>query len=211
MPLCGKVRRRLGAVLFMVLVAGMFLGSLHAARRTPRKVRIGGIRPVMSFSKICVEGLVASRTRILDDGTRFFLLADETGTLPLFLYHGSAAGDLQVGSMIAATGHLGLGTDDQACLRVPDAGHIEVLGQAEPTLVHGRVIELSAPPPGSRAPCRMVLDRPEGRIDVVHWFAPPPEVAAGDRIEARGTLGFYRGRMQLKVRDEEDIRIQADG
>jgi DNA/RNA endonuclease YhcR with UshA esterase domain len=204
----GKVFERLRTAGCITLVIGMFLGSLYAGRRTPRKIRIAEIRPLMSFSKVSVQGMVASAARILNDGTGFCLLADETGSLPLFINRVSGGEDLRAGSCITATGCLGLGTGNRACLRVPDADHIDTLQKAVQTCIRGRVIRQSAPPLDSRAPYRMLLERPEGRIEAVHWFRPKLKIAAGDRVEVKGTLGFYRGRLQVKVRDAGDIRLQ---
>ena len=206
----GKARRRLRTAAFITVVSVMFMGSLRAGRQQPRTVHIGEIRPVMSFSKVCVQGVAAS-VRSLNDGTRYCLLADETGSMPMFLNGASGSGNVTTGSRVAVTGHLGLAVGNRVCLRVPDAGHVDVLEDEEPVTVRGRVVEYRIPPPGSRAPCRLVLEHPAGRMELVHWFLPQLEIAAGDRVEARGTLGMYRGRMQLRIRDAGEIHPQPEG
>jgi hypothetical protein len=206
----GKALRRLRTAGFIAMVSGMFLGSLHAGRRQPREILIDEIRPCMSFSRVCVQGLVASGVRVLNDGTRFFVLADGTGSLPVLLNAASGSDKLQPGSRIAATGHLGVAVRNRRCLRVPDAGHIKRLEDAATVTVRGRVIEWTAPPPGSRAPYRLVLEHSGGRMEVVHWFKPRLDAATGDQIEAEGVLGIYRGRTQLKVHDAGGIRFQPD-
>jgi len=205
-----KVLKRLRTAVFIIVVSGIFLGSLHASRREPRVIRIGEIKPVMSFSRVCVQGIVMSGARILNDGTRLCIITDETGSLPLFLYRASGGEDLRAGSRIAATGRLAMGSGSRMCLRVPDVDHIEVLEEGRPTTVRGKVVELSSPPRDSRAPYRLLLERPGGRMEVVHWFQPQLEVVAGDQIEAEGTLGLYQGRMQIKVNDAGNIRLQPE-
>ena len=48
-------------------------------------------------------------------------------------------------------------------------------------------------------------------MEVIHWFAPTHQVDVGARVEAEGVLGFYKGRIQLKVRAAEDIRLYPEG
>ena len=96
-------------------------------------------------------------------------------------------------------------------MRVPRPGQINVLENAAPTIVRGQVAEVWSPPSDSRAPYRIILDRPEGRLEVVHWFAPEHQVAVGDRVDVKGTIGFYKGRMQLKVRHPGDVRLYPEG
>jgi len=203
--------KRLRTAAFILVVSGLLLVSLYTSHREPPLVRIGEIKPVMNFSTVRVQGVLESDARQLQSGSVLYMIADETGSLPVFI-NPVPAGDLPAaGSRVAATGHLSVGAGNQARMRVHDAGQIKVLGKLPPTIVCGQVSKVWSPPPDSRAPYRITLARPEGSLEVVHWFTPEHQVAVGDRLEAKGNLGSYKGRLQLKVRKAGDIRLQPEG
>ena len=206
-----KAVKRLRTTLFVLVVSGLSLASLYASRRESSLVRIGDIKPIMNYSTVRVQGILESEARALRDGTVLYLLADETGSLPVFLNRAPEGKLPKAGSRVAATGRLSVSADNRMSMRVHGPGQIEVLENATPTIVRGRVAEVWSPPPDSRAPYRIILDRPEGRMEVVHWFMPEHQVVVGARVEVKGTLGFYKGRMQLKVRAAEDIRLHPEG
>ncbi len=211
MSLRGKAIKRFRSVAFMVVVSGVFLASLYTSRREPPLVRIGEIKPAMNFSTVRVQGILESDARRLRGGSVFCRIVDETGSLPVFLNR-APAGELPgAGSYVAATGRLGTDAEGRATMRVHDAGQIEILESTAPTIVRGQVSKVWSPPPDSRAPYRISLARPEGPLEVIHWFAPECQVAVGDRLEAKGILGSYKGRLQLKVRRAADIRLQPEG
>ena len=206
-----KAVRRLRTTAFVITVCGLSLASLYASRREPPLVRIGELKPIMNFSTVRVQGVLKSKAHELQDGAVLYLIADETGSLPVFSSHAPEGKLPKAGSRVAATGRLSVSADNRMSMRVHGPGQIEVLENATPTIVRGRVAEVWSPPPDSRAPYRIILDRPEGRMEVVHWFMPEHKVAVGARVEVKGTLGFYKGRMQLKVRAAEDIRLHPEG
>jgi len=210
MPRRSKTTRRLRTVSFIAVVSGLLLASLYTSRQKPPLVRIGEIKPVMNFSTVRVQGVLESDARTLRDGAMLYLIADETGSLPIFS-RAPVEESPKAGNWVVATGRLSVGAGNQARMTVQDAGQIEVLGKPAPTIVRGQVSKVWTPPSDSRAPYRIVLARPEGPLEVVHWFAPEHQVAVGDRLEAKGSLGFYKGRMQLKVRKAGDIRLHPDG
>lgn len=188
------------------MVAGLSLASLYASRREPPLIRIGGIKPVMNFSTVRVQGFLESTPRALQDGVLFFRIADESGALSVFLHRAAAEPLPPSGSRLAVTGRLSVGPGRQMSLRVKNSGQIERLEAGGPSTVEGRVAGVWTPPPDSRAPYRIFLERPEGRLEVIHWFAPARLTEVGERIEAKGVVGFYKGRMQIKVREAGDIR-----
>jgi hypothetical protein len=206
-----KSIKRLRTTAFVITVSALSLATLYAKRREPALVRIGEIKPHMNFSTVCVQGLLESEARVLRDGTILYLIADETGSMPAFLSRAPNGKLPRAGSRVAATGVLRRGGGGQVSMRVQGPGQIKVLGNAAPSIVAGLVVEVESPPPGSRAPYRIILDRPAGRIEVVHWFAPEQQASVGERVEATGTLGFYNGRMQLKVRKIGDIQRHPEG
>jgi hypothetical protein len=206
-----KAVKRLRALAFIFVVSGLSLASLYASRREPPLVRIGEIKPIMNFSTVRVQGFLESEARTLRDGAVLYLLADESGSLPVFLHCALEGIPLRVGTRVSATGYLRPGAGNQVSMRVPRPGQITVLENAAPTSVRGQVAEVWAPPPDSRAPYRIILDRPEGRVEVVHWFAPEHRVAVGDRVDVQGTIGFYKGRMQLKVSHPGHLRLYPEG
>lgn len=211
MPHPVKTIKRLRAAAFVVVVSGLSLAALYANRREPAFVRISEIRPVMNFSTVRVQGVIESEARVLRDGTVLFLVADETGSLPVFLNRSSAELLPRAGNRVDVTGVLNRSAGNLVSMRVHRPGQIEVLEENVPISVRGQVVEVRSPPPDSRAPYRLILDRPEGRVEVIHWFAPEQQAAVGERVEVQGTIGFYRGRMQIKVRAPGNIRYSPEG
>lgn len=209
MPRRSKTIRRFRTVSFIAVVFGLLLASLYTSRREPPLVRIGEIKPVMNFSTVRVQGVLESDARALRDGAVLYLIADETGSLPIFSRAFSEELP-KAGSWVVATGRLSVGAGNQVRMHVHDAGQIEVLGKPAPTIARGQVSKVWSPPPDSRAPYRITLARPEGPLEVVHWFTPEHQVAVGDQLEVKGTLGSYKGRLQLKVREAEDIRLYSE-
>ena len=206
-----KAVRRFRATAFVIMVSGLSLASLYASRREPPLVRIGEIKPVMNFSTVRVQGIIESEARALRDGVVLYFITDETGSLPVFLNRAPEGKLLKAGSRVAATGCLSVGAGNRVSMRVQDPGQIEVLEHTAPTTVRGQVAEVWSPPSDSRAPYRIILNRPEGRLEVVHWFAPDHQVVVGDRVEVKGAIGFYKGRMQLKVREAGDVHLYPEG
>lgn len=194
-----------------LVLTGLFLFNLHWARREPTLVRIGEIAPIMNFSKVRVEGVLKSDARTLRGGAVLYLIADETGSLPVFLNRSPSEKLHQAGSRISATGRLSIGTGNQVRLRVHDVRQIKMLEGATPTVVRGRVREVRPPPPDSNAPHKIILTTASGELEVVHWFNPAQKVAVGDQLEVKGAVGYYKGRLQLKVTTAGDIRLQAGG
>lgn len=196
---------------FGIVLVAAFLFNLYLVRREPPLVRIADIRPIMNFSRVRVEGVLKSNARMLRSGTVLYTISDESGTLPVFLNSAPAGKLPKAGSHMSVTGRLSIGAGNQIRMRAHDALQIVVLETAAPTLVRGHVVEVRPPPPDSNAPHKIIMARPEGPIEVIHWFKPNYQVAVGDELEAKGTIGFYNGRMQIKVQNAGDIRLQSDG
>ena len=174
-------------------------------------VRIGEIKPIMNFSKVRVQGVLKADTRALRDGTVLYLLADESGTLPVFLNRTPEGQLPRAGCRIRATGRLNVGAGNQVRMRVQDARQIVVEEAARASVVAGQVVDVWRSPQESNAPHKIILSTSGGSLEVVYWFAPEQQVAVGDQIEVKGFLGFYKGRKQLKVRKRSDIRRQPEG
>lgn len=208
MTLGRKTIRRLRTAAFVVVVSVLFLASLFASRRAAPLVRIGEIKPCMNLSIVRVQGILEADISRLQGGSMLIRVADETGSLPVFLDRARSGVLPEAGCGIDATGQLRVDAGNRASMRVHDPRRINILEKISPAVVCGRVSEVSEPPPDSRAPYRIVLDRPEGPLDLVHWFPPENQVVAGDRLEAEGILGFYNGRKQLKVDSPANIRLQ---
>ncbi len=155
--------------------------------------------------------MLKSDARMLRGGAVLYLIADETGSLPVFLTHAPEGKLPQAGCHISATGRLNVGTGNQLRMRVRKAGQMVVQKAAPSIVVYGQVSEVWLPPLDSRAPRKIILTTSNGSLEIVHWFVPEQEVTAGALLEVRGTLGFYKGRKQLKVRKPSDIRPQSEG
>ena len=198
--------KRLPAAAFVLAVTLLSLTALDAARRPPRRVQVGGIRPYMNFTAVRLRGLVTRPPQRLEDGKVLLFMADETGSLPVFLDYGSPETLPPAGCPVTVAGRLNVGPDWRSVLRVKDTAQLSIMDEAPPVSVRGRVLEVCPPPPGSRAPYRIVLEGAGGRLEAVHWFTPPRRLQAGEDIEVRGCLDLYRKRIQVRIADEADIR-----
>ena len=193
------------------VLVSLFLLNLQWIHREPTLVRIGEITPAMNFSKVRVQGVLKSDARALRGGDVLYLIADETGSLSVFLNCVPVEKLPEAGSPIAVTGRLSVGAGNQVRMRVHDAGQINVLESARPSIVRGQVAGIWAPPSDSNAPYKITLTFSGGSLEVVHWFVPEQQVTVGDSLEVEGTLGFYKGCRQLKVQNPSDIRLQPEG
>ena len=205
-----KRHQRLRTIGFLCGIAVLLTASLHARFREPPTVRIHEIEPWMSFSTVCVKGILETGALKMRDGSLLYMLADETGSLPVFIDASTISQRPAAGNVVVVTGRLGLASGSRASLRVRDEDGITVMNEVFPATVRGTLCEVRSPPPGSRAPYRLILERSEGRMELIHWFDPDYQVSAGDRVEAAGTLGFYRGRKQLKINRSRDLRCYPD-
>lgn len=209
------------------LAAAVFLGLLwfqaHRSRQTPPLIQIGAITPRMNFSAVRVEGVLEADARRLGNGAVFYAINDGTGILPVFLEDGSGAMLARRGSRVAATGYLGVGAGNDIRLRVRSVDRLAVeVGKVpsgdsvfatitrdlkgERIVVCGRVRNVWAPKPGSRAPHRIVLEDASGSMDVVHWLDEAPAVKVGDVLRISGSVDVYRNRVQIRVWDAGGIR-----
>lgn len=77
--------------------------------------------------------------------------------------------------------------------------------------VSGRVIRVFAPPAESRAPWRVELEEDGARATIVYWTDVASTLgetvpAVGERWEAKGTVGLYREKLQVQIRNGSDLR-----
>jgi DNA/RNA endonuclease YhcR with UshA esterase domain len=201
-----RSKKQLRRVSLGGLLLGLFLLNLYMVRREPPLLQMGEIKPIHNFSRVRVQGLLKTDARILRGGSLFYLLVDETGSLPLFLDRAPEGKLPKAGSTIEATGRLRVGSGHQISMHVHDPKWIKITEQKSVFVtVRGQVQAVWNPPPDSNAPHRITLERPEGRIEIVFWFPLSLPIKVGDQLEATGRLGFYNGRMQLKVRDPQKI------
>jgi RecJ-like exonuclease len=72
--------------------------------------------------------------------------------------------------------------------------------------VSGRISEIweSA---GKRAPQTLILRDDSAALEIVHWLKSPPPVEVGASIECTGTVGLYRGRLQLRLWTSKDLQV----
>lgn len=203
--------QRLKAILFLAVVAVLFASSLYSGLQEPPSVKIGGITPRMGFKKVCVRGILESDAFTLQDRSVCCMLVDGTGSIPVFVDPEHDAAGLAAGTPVVITGHLNAAVDGRAGIRVDAGGAIRESELLAPVRIRGCVADVYETPPGSRRPGRIILNRAEGRIELVHWYPLELKVDPGDELEAEGALEVYRGRLQLKVRRAGDIRLHHDG
>ncbi len=217
-----KAIKRLRTAVVAVAITGLFLASLGANLREPPLVRIGEIKPIMNFSTVRVQGVLESDVRQLRGGSVLYMVNDGTGKLPVFLVQAPDGKLPTAGSRITVEGYLGIGTGNELRMRVQSADRIAVAAEAfisdlklsditaeqdgARMTVYGRVSMVWNPRPGSKAPHKIVLADPSGSLEVIHWFEPDLQVEVGDELEIFGTVDLYKGRVQLKVWDADDIR-----
>ncbi len=206
----------------VVALGGLFLLHLYAVHRELPLVRIGEITPMMNFASVRVEGVLESDARRIRSGSLLYVVNDGTGTIPVFFDRSAGEKLPKAGTRVLVVGSLGVGAGNKVRL---SGQSIKLLPGAvetkEPRLklsditpeqqgarmtVCGRVSKVWNPRPGSKAPHRIVLSDSSGSLDVVHWFVPELQVAVGDELEIRGTVGVYDGKVQLKVWQAEDIQ-----
>jgi DNA/RNA endonuclease YhcR with UshA esterase domain len=189
-------------------------------------VRIGSITPLMNFTTVRVEGLLASDARMLKGGSVFYQVNDGTGILPVFL-NGVAVGDLpKAGSAMDVEGSLSVGSGNNIRMRVLSSEQVHV--SVPPTLikrsgeiefsqitpeqkghqltVRGRVSHVWVPSSESRAPYKIILEDSSGVLEVIHWFKPERRVGVGTELQISGVVDLYRGKLQLKVGAPSAIR-----
>ena len=228
---CGmRLEKRVGLkwnrfVVFSVVAVGLFLGYLNYSIRKPELVRIGTLSPWKNFSTIRIQGVLTSDAQKLRNGTIIYAVDDGTGTIFVFANTPAEASLPKAGSRVSAVGSLGIGAGKGIRLRMRKGEHVIVI--AEPVAeefvsgfnladitadqagtrrtVYGRVSTMWNPRADSRAPYKVVLADSSGTLDVVHWLKRVPDITVGDAIEVTGTIEVYRGRVQLKLGDRDDI------
>ena len=203
--------------------------NTRSVRREPPTIHVGEISPRMNFSVVRVRGVLESAPRRLGDGTVLYLVDDGTGTMPVFLGQAPSGNLPKPGSRIAATGVLSVGAGNNIRMRVRSPGDVMVESGELPLkflsgfklseitaeqhgsriTVYGMVSRIWHPAAGSKAPHKIMLSDPGGSLEVVHWFKPEHAIAPGDELEIHGTVDLYKGRVQLKVWEANDIRSFA--
>ncbi len=210
-----------------VSIAGLFIASLGASLREPPLIRIGEIKPTMGLSTVRVKGVLESDARPLRGGSVFYMVNDGSGRLPIFLAQPPAGKLPMAGSRIVAEGTLGLGTGHALRMNIQFSDQISVMPEkfisdfklsdvtveqdGERMTAYGRVAKVWHPGVGSKAPHRIILSDPSGSLEIVHWFEPSWPVEVGDRLDVRGSVDLYKGRVQLKIWQPQDIRPYSGG
>lgn len=209
---------------FLIATGALMVIHVHGRNRVPPLVEIGDISPRMNFSTVRVEGVLADNARPLRDGVGFYAIDDGTGTLAVFLADAPPGLLRKAGSRVSATGSLAIGAGPQIRLRVASADCMVFLdpsGQApshglaaitverkgERVTVRGRVARSWHPPPGSKAPRKLVLRDDAGTLDAIYWLDEPIPAAVGDDVEVRGSIDDYKGTVQLRIWRAEDVRV----
>lgn len=222
-PLTSRTLLRAGAVLLLML--GL-MAVFHGINRRPRRlIAIGDIKPYMNFRKVRVDGELVKPARLLPSGSVLYVLNDGTGQLAVFapvpenrIFYAAGTRLRAVGSLRAGAGHnIRLQASRVEPIDVPDAAFwsevrladIRADKAGDTVTVYGRVSKVWKPEAGSKAPHKVVLEDPGGRLAVIHWLDDPPGLKPGDVVEVTGRVQVYDGAVELRVYDESSIQLQG--
>ena len=78
--------------------------------------------------------------------------------------------------------------------------------QGERITVAGEIGDIWEPA-GKRAPHTLILRDDSGALEIVHWLQHPTRVGIGDSVKCTGTVGLYRGRLQLRLWARRDLLV----
>lgn len=216
----------LRVVALVVAVVGLFLLHLHARMAELPLVKVSEINPCMNFAAVRVQGVLLEDVRRLKRGTLLYRIDDGTGVLTVLLERAPEQCWAQAGRPIEVEGTLTVDSADTVRLRVRSPDHVKLDGVTGAEVCHtvvelgdvaacrrharivvaGNVSEIRRPRPGSRAPHKMILSEGEDTLEVVYWAEQPGPWLRNDRLEVFGTVSRYKGRLQLKVGDLQDIQ-----
>lgn len=223
---CGvRIKNPLKPIVFFlgVLICAVFV-SRALRQREPRLIKVSEIKPYMNFRKVRIEGRLIEPARELKSGALFYLVHDGSGQLPVFAPASEEPLLPWKRAMVSASGSLRVGVGNNRSLQASSVSLVEGDGveieqgaglnlsqitaeqEGETIVVNGVVSWLWEPKPGSKAPHKIVLEDPSGRIDIIHWLEKPPELEQGEPLEVTGIVQIYRGRLELKVLDEDWIK-----
>ncbi len=199
----------------------LFFFQNHKKISEHPRVKIGKISARMNFSTIRVQGILEVDARPFRNGSVLYIVNDGTGTLPIFFNEPSPREPSQAGQKISAIGTLSVRADHEIRMQaqqvliepeVEDWGDAFKLSEittekrGERMTAQGRVSRVWKSPAHSKAPHRIIIKDRSGTLDVVHWLKNPPTVAPGDVLKVTGTVTIYKGTVQLKIRNAEDIQ-----
>lgn len=215
-----KLLRRAAVI---AAIGGLLLLQLYARNRERPLITIDRITPIMNFASVRVEGVLESDARALRSGSVLYVLDDGTGTLAVFANEVLSAKLPKAGSRVSITGNLSVGAGNEVrmqarSVQLLDAPPVEdyisefrladitAHQEGERITAFGQVSKVWKPEAGSRAPYKIILEDPGGTLEVVHWLMEPVQVEIGDPVEVSGTVGVYRGKIQLRLWNVNDIQ-----
>ena len=224
-PVSRRRHRFLGMGLLVAVLGGLFLVQLYLALREPPTIQIAALVPRMNFSRARVQGILESDARHFSGDTVLYLIDDGTGTLPAFLPASAAEHLPRAGRRVSVGGSLRVSVRGNPSLRASSAADavlepvppvdrfygpekladISVDQKGERLTVYGQVAAIHPRRAGSKAPYKIMLEDPAGRLEVVAWFAPERRIALGDVLKIHGEVEVYQGRAQLRVWEEQRI------
>lgn len=211
-------------ILFLALLGCIVFVSRAVGQREPRLIKVSEIKPYMNFRKARVEGRLIEPARELKSGALFYLVHDGSGQLPVFAPASANPSLPWKGARVSASGSLRVGVGNNRSLQATSVEVVEgnmpeieegvgirltqvTAGrEGETILVSGVVSKLWKPKPGSKAPHKIILEDPSGRIEIVHWLETPPEIELGEPLEVTGIVQVYKGRVELKVLENDWIQ-----
>ena len=161
--------------IWLAVLIGVFLLNRYVAHQAPKTQLIGSLKPWQVFSVVQVEGVLLAPVRELKSGGWFGQLADESGTVFLFLKQWPTSIQNKAGTQIVARGRLLFNQRHSMRLQASS-----VKKRPEKSVVlHGRISSLLAPPEHSKAPWRIRLEGLAQPIELIFWFSPPKAIHQG--------------------------------
>jgi hypothetical protein len=203
MPLSGKKKRWIWRVIWLALLLALFSLNYYMAHRTPKNQFIGALKPWQAFSRVQVQGILLAPARELKSGGWFGQLADESGTVFLFIKKWPTAISKEAGTRLLAQGRLIIKTGHGMSVQASTITSIP----KTPITLRGRIAALKTPASHVNVPYRIRLENSSQPLEIVFWFSPSQSLSTGMVIEATGILGVYKEQLQLQLQHPKNIHI----
>jgi len=203
MSLIGKKKRWIWRTIWFSILLILFYFDYYTAHQTPKKQLIGTLKPWQTFSQVQVQGILLTSPRELKSGGWFGQLADESGTIFLFVRKWPLKIPKQSGIQLLVKGRLTINKDRRMSLQALSITQIP----KNKIKLSGRIIALKKPKKGSKLPYQIRLQNSTQPLDIVFWFHPSQSLSTGMTVKVIGVLNIYKEQLQLQLKHPKDLYI----